>query len=81
MKDRETIHVASTTRALGTTVAHVEQHDRRHLRLGDRRLLRAGRGIRARLREALTMEYALVGTVGALLIVYLFWTLVRPEDF
>jgi K+-transporting ATPase KdpF subunit len=32
-------------------------------------------------REALDVENALVSTVAVMLIGYLFWTLVRPEDF
>ena len=34
-----------------------------------------------RLREAVTMENILVGGIAVLLIVYLFWTLIRPEHF
>jgi K+-transporting ATPase KdpF subunit len=32
-------------------------------------------------RKALTMENILVGIVSVALIVYLFWTLIRPEHF
>jgi K+-transporting ATPase KdpF subunit len=37
--------------------------------------------IHRRLREALTMESALVGAVATVLFVYLFFSLVRPERF
>jgi K+-transporting ATPase KdpF subunit len=33
------------------------------------------------MREALTVENILVGGVSVLLIIYLFWTLIRPEHF
>jgi K+-transporting ATPase KdpF subunit len=32
-------------------------------------------------REALTMETTLVTLIAAALLVYLFWTLLRPESF
>jgi K+-transporting ATPase KdpF subunit len=33
------------------------------------------------LRKALTMEDTIAGIVAALLIIYLLWTLIRPEKF
>jgi len=56
-------------------------YDRRDICLGDPRVLRTERGIRLRVREVVAMENALVGMLGVVLIMYLFWTLVRPEDF
>ena len=66
----------------GTTYAAEESDDGRcGLRLGDPGVLRTERGIRVRVRKVVTMENTLVGMVAVLLVVYLFWTLVRPEDF
>ena len=56
-------------------------NDRRDLRLGDPGVLRRHRGIRLCVREVVAMENVLVGMAGAGLILYLFWTLIRPEDF
>jgi K+-transporting ATPase KdpF subunit len=39
------------------------------------------RSLSAALREALTMEDTIAGIVAALLIIYLLWTLIRPEKF
>ncbi len=62
-------------------------HDRRHLCFSDRRLFRNRHRVRLRVREALierpmeNIENYLVGIVSVCLIVYLFWSLIRPENF
>ena len=49
--------------------------------LGHRRVLRRVGPVRLRLREDVTMENLSVGIVAGVLIVYLFWTLIAPEQF
>jgi K+-transporting ATPase KdpF subunit len=39
------------------------------------------RGIPAIVREAVTMEELIAGAVAAALVIYLFYTLLRPERF
>ena len=45
------------------------------------RVLRDLFGVHHRLREALTMETTLVSLISGALVVYLFWSLLRPESF
>ena len=44
-------------------------------------LLRKLPSLHRRLRKAVEMESAVVGTVAAVLLVYLFFSLIRPERF
>ena len=56
-------------------------HDRSGLRSCNRRFLRGVGALCLRLREVVNMENLLVGIVAGALIVYLFWTLIAPEQF
>jgi K+-transporting ATPase KdpF subunit len=55
-------------------------HDRSIFHRRDARLLRPERPLRLRLRETLAMDTIVAG-IAVLLIVYLFWSLLRPEHF
>ena len=57
-------------------------HDGRYFYWSHDRLFCREHFVRIRLREALTMvENIIVGIVAFGLIIYLFWTLIRPENF
>ena len=47
----------------------------------DDRVFRGLHSLHVRLREAVIMENIVVGIVSVGLLVYLFWTLIRPESF